>query len=284
MSSEEELARLYDALARYQWLRRSAGGGRPDEGLEMHKRLKGGAPGTPAAGTADIHGWLFERTGAGDSLRALDVGCGFGATLFDWARRAPTGTFTGLTLSPYQVRRARQLADQRGLGDRCTFRCQSYSAPVEGTFDVVLSIESLFHAGDLARTARNLADSLAPGGELLLVEDMARGSEVAQAPAGAELLSRWSTAHLYTRDDYRDALAGAGLVVSAETDLTPQVPTHDASSLERRRRRLTRLRTFLPLPVARGVVDAFLGGLALDELYRTERMRYVALTARRGAA
>lgn len=285
-SDDGELARLYDGVARFQWLRRRLAGAKPGESLQMHKRLLAPPEGFdgPAAGLDALDSWLWTRLDAPDAPRVLDVGCGFGATLFRWARLAPTGRFVGLSLSPYQVARATRCAAALGLADRCRFRHQSYDDAIDGTFDVIVSIESLFHSADLRATLANLAASLAPSGRLTLVEDMAVDEGLEHEPAAAELLARWSTTRLHTVADYGQAARASGLEPVAEFDLSRQVERADRRALARRRARLGRLRGLVPLPMARRVLDAFLGGLSLEALYGEDRMQYRVLIAERRAA
>jgi hypothetical protein len=76
-------------------------------------------------------------------------------------------------------------------------------------------------------------------------------------------------------------VAEAGLAVHRDIDLTDQVPDRGSKARERARRRLTALRRITPLAGPRRVLDAFLGGLALERLYARDRMRYRVLVARR---
>jgi SAM-dependent methyltransferase len=288
-AAQDELRRLYDDLARFQHWRRRLAGSAHGAGLEMHKRLAppraGDANGSlagaaPGAGTAALHDWLWARLDTTGVARALDVGCGFGATLFSLARSADAAELIGLTLSPYQARVAEREARRVGLASRTSFLARSFDELPDGPFDLVLSIEALFHATDLARTLRAVAERLVPGGRVALVEDMAGGPDVAATGAGRSLLARWSTAALHSADDYRAALESAGLRLVDEVDLTAQVPRRsDAAAIDRSARTLNRLRRLAPLPSARRVLDAFLGGLDLERLYATGQMSYRVMIA-----
>ncbi len=288
----EELTRLYDMLARYHWLGRHLRGAGPAEGLELHKRLDPPQSGEPLAGpgegTSALHDWLWDRITsdrrAPESPAVLDVGCGFGATLLSWAQRHESGRFVGLTLSGYQVARATETAAKLGLGDRCTFRVQSYDEKVEGKYDLIVAVESLFHAPRIDRTIGHLARSLAPGGRLLLLEDMARNAKVAEEKDAEVLLHCWRTAQLHDRAGYERALDAAELDVQMEIDLTARVHRRTPSELARSRRRLTWTKRLVPFPLVREVADAFLGGLALERLYANDHMTYRAIVAQQRSA
>ena len=284
-ASPRDLAKLYDRLARYQALRRRLSGAAAGEGWEMHKRLRppGNGPG-PEGGGAGLHHWLLDRVELPPRPRVLDIGSGFGATLFAWAEAIEGGEFHGLGLSPFAARCAQREAKRRGLGARCRFTVRSYDEPLEDRYDAIVSVESLFHAPDLAATLRGLAAGLAPGGTLLLVEDMAAATEVEQDATTVSLLEHWATRRLATVADYARGLTEAGLAVGDEFDLTAQVVHRDMAELDRRRARLARWRRLLSVTGRQRVLEAFLGGLDLEELYERGLLRYRAIVAHREGA
>lgn len=275
------LRTMYDNLARYQWLQRRLRRCAPGEGLEMHKSLVAAAGGEgPAAGTAGLHAWVWERFASPPRPRVLDVGCGFGASLLTWAR-AHAGEFVGLTLSAVQVGRARAQASALGVADRCTFRVQAYDQPIEGRFDRVVAVEALCHSDALGAALACIAASTAAGGRLVAVEDVAVDDRVAGDSDGCELRARWSTPHVYSEAAWRQALDGAGFDLRAVHDLTAQVRPRPDAVLARATRSLRWLRAALPTRGSRAVADAFLGGVALERLYRKGAMRYLAFEADR---
>jgi len=279
-ASEAELGRLYDQLARCNWWMRRLRRTRPGEDLAMRKRLRPGE--NELAGVEHLSGWLWERAQLGDAPAVLDLGAGFGETLFDWARRSETGSFVGLGLSGYQVGKARQEAERRGLAGRCRFVQQSFDVPLDQRFDTALAIETLFHAPDLERTLGVVSAELAPGGQLLLVEDMAPGPEAARSAPARELCERWSTRRLHTREDYLAAIAASGLELVEEHHLSGLLQLEDGAARQGRRKRLSRLRRLLPF--WRPMVDAFLGGLAMEELHAAGQLEYRTMRLTKPAA
>ena len=280
LESERELEKLYDDLARVQWWRRRLKNSEPGEGFEMHKALEAPTGDGPAGGTRDVNEWLWKKLRPDADLRALDIGCGFGASLFSLAQHAPSARLAGLSLSGYQVRVAIREAERLKLSERLRFHHQSFDTfQGESKFDLLLSIETLFHAPNLKETLLQLASLLAPAGRIALLEDMAVDESVASSQDARELLRLWSTERLYTRDDYRRALESAGLRVIEEFDLTAQVPSRGSDQLIVSSRRLKRLRAWMPTAGLRRMIDAFLGGLHLEELYGSGRMNYRCLIA-----
>ncbi len=105
---------------------------------------------------------------AGD--RVLDVGCGWGS----FPLRAATkygADVLGITLSPPQAEKARQRAEEAGVGDRVEIRVMDYRdlAASGERFDAIASIGMVEHVGEeqIDVYARTLAGLLEPGGRLL---------------------------------------------------------------------------------------------------------------------
>ena len=282
-AGERELGQLYDDLARYQFWRRRLSRTAAGVGLEMHKRLDPPNGAGPSAGTGGLHDWLWDRLlpePSVPSLSALDVGCGFGASLFSLGARVPSAELDGISLSAYQIQVAKREAARLGLDRRSRFQVASFDAPLaDRTFDLLLSIETLFHSPDLAVTLPHLTGALAAHGQIAIVEDMALDSSVAGTDDARELLRLWATKRIYSRGDYCNALEAAGLSITEEIDLTMQVPHRSEDQLRISSRRLGRLRAWAPTDSVRRMLDAFLGGVCLERLYGAGQMNYRCLIA-----
>lgn len=268
-----ELTRLYDALARFEILRRRL---RLDREVpRMRKRLR---PEGGEGGAEPVDGLLLARLDLPPDARVLDAGCGFGGTILAWAEVRPW-SFTGITTSAVQADWARREAERRGLGERCGFLRRDFGTPPDGPFDAVVAVESLFHAADLRRAVAALASVLRPGGRLLVVDDMAADPGVAARPEARRLLRSWSNPALHGLADHRAALEAAGCEVLAGLDLTERVPLSSPARLARRARRLRLLRALVPVPGIRRLAGAFLGGVELERLHHAGAMRYVLVSA-----
>jgi len=100
--------------------------------------------------------------------RVLDVGCGWGS--FPLLAATEYGaSVVGITLSPPQAERARQRAEQAGVGDRVEIRVIDYRELAGERFDAIASIGMVEHVGEeqIDVYARTLAGLLEPGGRLL---------------------------------------------------------------------------------------------------------------------
>ena len=102
-------------------------------------------------------------------VRVLDVGCGIGGTTRWLASERPSWTVTGISISGEQIRRATELALERGVHN-CDFRCcDAMQMPFpDNSFDVVWSCESAEHMPDKALFVKECIRVLKPGGRLVL--------------------------------------------------------------------------------------------------------------------
>ena len=260
---------LYDSLARFQWWRRALTRNAPGSGLEMRKRLKPSLTDGPLDNGASLDQWLMDQAANPTRHRLLDLGCGFGASLLRWMpTKAATdnGHAFGVTPSAYQVRRARQVSNQLGVGSRCTFLQQNLEADLPSELDIVLAIEALGHTQDLSLVLQNVRKSLRPGGKLIWLEDLLNHPATDDVDVSA-LARDWSSPPLRDVASIHSELKKAGLQLVAESDLTPQVPHRSLPQIERSYRTANRWGRLLPLPFTRRIAHAFVGGFALERLY-----------------
>ena len=238
-------------------------------GFTMHKPLREG-------GVQAVNDRLLDVAELPPNPRVLDAGSGFGGTVFAWHARAG-GTYDGLTLSPVQARVARREAKKRGIDTR--FHLRSFDHPIDRQYDAIVAVETLIHAPDLPRTIRNLASALAPGGKLLVLDDVVAG-DVPRHDA-ASLARYWSCEPVPNLDDYRGAFRDAGLRITTEEDLTQGVRARDLETLANVERKYERLHRLVPLAPVRAVLSAYLGGVSIERLYALGVMRYTLWSATR---
>ncbi|PIN08725.1 SAM-dependent methyltransferase [Handroanthus impetiginosus] len=109
-----------------------------------------------------------------DSLKKpksiVDVGCGIGGSSRYLARKYGANC-QGITLSPVQAQRARELATVQGLADKVSFQvADALNQPFpDGQFDLVWSMESGEHMPDKTKFVNELARVAAPGGTIIIV-------------------------------------------------------------------------------------------------------------------
>jgi SAM-dependent methyltransferase len=257
---------------------------RQDSGSQaqpIHRALRDpeGGPPSPAV----IHRLILDSVALPEAPRVLDAGCGYGATTFDLQPRTG-GTWLGITLSPIQVQRATAEAERRGMANHLRFAVQSYDDPLPGPFDLIIAIESLIHSTNPAASIANLAAHLAPGGHLVVVDDMPEPGLSAEDTADLELFKRmWRCPVAPPAPDWRAAIAGAGLTLTLEQDLTPLILLGNPEDLRAIRARQQRRAFWLGL-IGQGLREqADIGGRTLELLHLRGAVRYRMLTARKEA-
>ena len=118
-------------------------------------------------GTADMEqlGMLVKALGVDETSHVLDAGCGTGVTTAYLA--AATGArFTGVDKEAQAIESARRRAG--ASAGRLAFTVGTMDAlefPV-GSFDAIVSIESLYFPKDLTETVRQFKALLRPGGRM----------------------------------------------------------------------------------------------------------------------
>lgn len=100
----------------------------------------------------------------------VDVGCGVGGSSRHIARRFGC-TAKGLSLSPYQIQRAKEFTKDQGLDGRVEFMvADAMNMPFpSNTFDLTWSMESGEHMPDKEKFVNELFRVTAPGGRIIIV-------------------------------------------------------------------------------------------------------------------
>ena len=279
----------YDSLARFLDVARRVGrGGGAAEGA-THRFLAAapddgaGANGDAASGPERLNHIVLAAAraqGLAREPRVLDAGCGLGGTVFFWRERVG-GRFDGLTLSAEQQRRAEAEALRRGQSAFCRFLLRSYHDAITERYDAAIAIESLAHSPDPAGAVANIAGALAPGGLLVIVDDM-QGRQ-ADETLLARFKAGWRCPVLLDAAGYRGAIAGAGLVIVQEEDLSARLRPRPLAWLRILIGAFGLARALAPTRGARDVLGALLGGFYLEALYRTGGMGYRMMIARKPA-
>ena len=210
-----------------------------------------------------------------DPARVRDLGCGVGGSLLHFARAWPLARLEGITLSPKQAAMARDFVAERGLADRVRVTCGDFLRETGGTADLAVAVESHVHAPSAAAFLRAARACLAPGGTLVVVDDMLARPEAALTVAEARLLATfrrgWHLGHVPDADGLTTAAEDAGFRPLGGEDLTPLL------RLDRWRDRALHLTA--PLADAAGfgrwpLFSNMIGGNALTLAYLRDMMRY----------
>ena len=102
--------------------------------------------------------------------RVLDVGCGFGDTTLEIARRiGPAGRAIGVDCAENFVEACRSAAAAEGVENASFFIADVQTDPLDGPYDAVFSRFGTMFFNFPGAALRNLRQSLVPGGELTMV-------------------------------------------------------------------------------------------------------------------
>ncbi len=153
--------------------------------------------------------------GLAPGTTVLDVGCGIGGSSRVLARDYRFDV-TGVTISPNQVRRARELTPPE-----LTARFQVGDAMAlpfaDASFDVVWSVEAGPHMPDKARFARELLRVLKPEGVLVVADwnqrdDRRTPLSLWERAVMRQLLDQWSHPAFASIEGFTELLEGTGMV------------------------------------------------------------------------
>jgi MPBQ/MSBQ methyltransferase len=155
----------------------------------------------------------------------LDVGCGIGGASRHLARGFGEGTsVTGITLSPKQVARAEQLAEQQGVRN-AEFRVMNALAMdfPDNSFDLVWACESGEHMPDKKKYVEEMVRVLKPGGTLVIATWCQRDDR--DEPFSAReltnlnyLYKEWAHPYFISIDAYAELVGGTGKMGGIDTD------------------------------------------------------------------
>ncbi|MGF1498429.1 MAG: methyltransferase domain-containing protein [Elainellaceae cyanobacterium] len=145
----------------------------------------------------------------------LDVGCGIGGSSRILARDYRFAV-TGVTISPQQVERARQLTPESVGAQFAVDDAMALSFPDE-SFDVVWSIEAGPHMPDKAVFAKELLRVLKPGGLLVVADwnqrdDRQKPLNFWERPVMRQLLDQWSHPAFASIEGFAELLEATGWV------------------------------------------------------------------------
>jgi MPBQ/MSBQ methyltransferase len=155
----------------------------------------------------------------------LDVGCGIGGASRHLAQGFGEGTsVTGITLSPKQVARAEELAEQQGVRN-AEFRVMNALAMdfPDNSFDLVWACESGEHMPDKKKYVEEMVRVLKPGGTLVIATWCQRDER--DEPFSAReltnlnyLYKEWAHPYFISIDAYAELVGGTGKMGSIDTD------------------------------------------------------------------
>jgi SAM-dependent methyltransferase len=271
-----ETGEYYDRLTRWTEMARPFGYGGGRRSLSVHRRLADPqAGGRPTA--TRLQDLVLAELRHLPAPHVLDAGCGLGGMLIDLVSKTG-GSGTGLTVSVRQAAVGRRAIERAGLHGRAAIAVCSYDAPPAGPFNAIVAIESLAHSVDPGATLAALTRVLAPGGLLVVADDMPALETADDVDLGIFKFG-WRCPVLWSGARYTQALDGLGLTTSLSRDLTADVRPRPPLALNSLTGLNRALRWAVPIRAWRTVMDSHHGGLALERLYRRGVMQYRLIVA-----
>jgi SAM-dependent methyltransferase len=159
---------------------------------------------------------ISARLAAG-SARILDIGCGLGWSSVLMAKAFPTARVDGVDLDPDSIAAARNTAEAEGVADRVQFEQRDASSLAGAGYDVATMFEMLHdlaHPVDVLRAAR---EALAPGGAVLVADELCSDEFSGAADAVDRRHYGWSVLHCLPASMTEPDSAATGTLIRPAT-------------------------------------------------------------------
>ena len=171
-------------------------------------------------GHAELTQWGLQVVSIGEDFTLLDVGCGGGATVRRLAEKAPCGKVYGIDYSEQSVAASRRINRHLIQTGQVDIRLGTVSdLPYEDNFfDLVSAVETHYFWPHLEADLREVRRVLKPGGSLLIIGALYKGSSMDERNA------KWLEAGDMTNlspDEFKALLSGAGYE-DIEISLNPE--------------------------------------------------------------
>jgi SAM-dependent methyltransferase len=111
-----------------------------------------------------------------DGAKIADVGCGHGASTIIMAEAFPHSEFIGFDYHDASLERAREAAEEAGVGDRVSFQVASAKDFPGESYDLVAVFDCLHDMGDPVGASAHIHEALSPDGTWMIVEPFANDS------------------------------------------------------------------------------------------------------------
>lgn len=171
------------------------------------------------------------ETRLADDCSLLDMGCGGGSAIVEFATRFPALRCTGVDLEPKSIEIAQKLIADRDLGERVNavlLDGAALPAEMESNFDLVTSFLVLheIHPEKKEAVLNQCARALKPGGQMLLFDEQYPGGPNAMRDPDLafSVIAQWFEMTwgnvINTKDEIHQLLTRSGFQIVEETNLS----------------------------------------------------------------
>jgi 2-polyprenyl-3-methyl-5-hydroxy-6-metoxy-1,4-benzoquinol methylase len=154
---------------------------------------------------------------ARQGARVLDVGCGLGWSSVAIATAFPNARVDGVDLDEASIEAARAVADQEGVADRVHFEVRDAASLAGAGYDLATMFEMLHDLARPIEALRAVRAALAPGGFVLVAEEIT--GEAFEGPADETDRRHygWSVIHCLPASMTEPGSAATGTVIRPAT-------------------------------------------------------------------
>ncbi len=262
--SETEVKKVYETLSGVETKLNK------QEAYPIHKRLNFGVN----SELQDAYDWIAKHIELPNSGNILDAGCGVGYGSFYLCERSNCNSL-GISLSEREVAFAKAIARNKGMEARCQFAVQSYDEKLIEKYDLIIGVESIKHSMQLDQTLENLIGALAPGGKLLILEDLFL--EESANRHTRQLCKDWHLKKAFTLADYKKTIDQYPELNLQIHDLTPYVIHKNSLRLTFQYVTSGVFGNLFSLFKKGDLLQIMRGGYALEKLYLEQQVKYQIL-------
>lgn len=158
--------------------------------------------------------------------KLLDAGCGFGEASC-WFAKYTGCSVTGITITPFQVGKANQIAKERGLSKNVNYYEIDYTKTSFGSnsFNAIIAIETICHLIDKKDFYKEAFRILKPEGKLIVAEyTLVRQPETIKEEYGLnKFLSGWEIPNLWFVKQHVNAMKQIGFPKVENEDYSDKI-------------------------------------------------------------
>lgn len=156
----------------------------------------------------------------------LDAGCGVGASSIYLAKNHDV-TVTGITVSKYQVKKAKKFAKKYGIKRKVQFKIQNFENTnfKPETFNGVFGLESICYASDKKDFINEAYRLLKPGGHFVCADFFAikKNLNPTEKYAMDNWLNGWVMPNIALKDYFQKSMKNAGFKNIQIADITKNI-------------------------------------------------------------